>query len=163
MSGGNLAKFHLGALDRVRERARGLLGSWVLSGRATCNHGAGAARARVQSLFPFFFSRRTLTADAPWTHSHPDLLPQPTRVVVHAELVGRDGGLGQQGKFLIRTTASNYIITVVYQGMVTHHILSEQGNGLPFKVNGAPASDECTTLELVVAFLRNANPNWPLG
>ena len=27
MSGGNLAKFHLGALDRVRDRALGMLGS----------------------------------------------------------------------------------------------------------------------------------------
>ena len=27
MSGGNLVKFHLGALDRVRDRALGVLGS----------------------------------------------------------------------------------------------------------------------------------------
>jgi len=82
---------------------------------------------------------------------------------LYAELIARDGGLGQQCKFLVRATASNFIITLVYQGRATHHILSEQGNGLPFKVNGAPASDGCTTLELVVAFLRNENPNWPLG
>ena len=35
VSGGNLAKFHLEALDRVRERALGLLGAWP-PGRCRC-------------------------------------------------------------------------------------------------------------------------------
>ena len=52
------------------------------------------------------------------------------------------------GKFFVRkrgpTTPNEYVLTVVYKGRPTHHLMKQSAAGQPFTINGKPL--ESTTL-----------------
>jgi len=80
------------------------------------------------------------------------------------ELILGDDGASTSGKFLIRSKGKSndeFILSVIYKKSATHHTVAREGAGEEFKVNKQP-SDGATTLEAVVAFLRNKNPKWPV-
>ncbi|EDQ84906.1 uncharacterized protein MONBRDRAFT_29769 [Monosiga brevicollis MX1] len=78
-------------------------------------------------------------------------------IMAHPEVV--------DGLFFVRGRGADrpgeYVITVVYKGKPTQHLVRQSSKGEEYTVNGKACTD-CTTLGQVVKFLRSAHPFWPV-
>jgi hypothetical protein len=80
------------------------------------------------------------------------------------ELLLANDGASTAGKFLIRckgNSETEFILSVIYKSQGTHHTVVRPEVGEEFLVNKT-STNGATTLEGVVAFLRDKNPKWPV-
>lgn len=74
-----------------------------------------------------------------------------------------NGGSGKSGKFLVRSKGSSgvsYVLSVIYKGAATHHILAQESAGGEFLLNKQPTGE--TTVAGVVQRYRTKQPKWPV-
>eukprot|EP00038_Savillea_parva_P012258 m.203347 g.203347 ORF g.203347 m.203347 type:complete len:655 (-) comp22094_c0_seq1:86-2050(-) len=83
------------------------------------------------------------------------------------DALSADGGLDKEGHFLVRPlpgreTDDEFVVSVVFRSMCTHHMLKMKPSQA--ELNGAALPDSIETLEEVVEFLRTKHeaPMWPL-
>ena len=63
------------------------------------------------------------------------------------ELLAADDGFSKKGKFLIRSkgaSTNDFILSVVFKGAGTHHVLARESDGAEFTLNKTPTG--CTTI-----------------
>lgn len=78
-------------------------------------------------------------------------------------LLSKNDGLSQSGKFLLRSKGNSeteFILSVVYKGAATHHMLVREAPGKEFTLNKNPTGK--TTLADVVEHYREKRPKWPV-
>eukprot|EP00041_Stephanoeca_diplocostata_P031613 m.988954 g.988954 ORF g.988954 m.988954 type:complete len:1536 (+) comp23994_c0_seq4:216-4823(+) len=79
------------------------------------------------------------------------------------ELLLANGGSGTSGKFLVRSKGSSgtsFVLSVIYKGAPTHHILAQESVGGEFLLNKQPTGE--TTIAGVVQRYRTKQPKWPV-
>ena len=93
-------------------------------------------------------------SDTPWLHGKID------KAAAEALLLA-DGGADETGKFLVRSKGApgQYIVSVVFKGKPTHHMLSQEGSG-DFTINKQPTG--AASVPAAVEYLRSKRPKWPL-
>jgi hypothetical protein len=70
---------------------------------------------------------------------------------------------GSDGNFLVRSkggSETDFILSVVYKGAPTHHVLAREGVGEIFALNKNPTGE--TTIAGVVEKYRTKQPKWPV-
>ena len=78
-------------------------------------------------------------------------------------LLTADDGASNAGKFLIRSkgeSTTDFILSVIYKGAATHHVLTRPGEGEMFALNKQPT--DATTLANVIENYRSKRPKWPV-
>ena len=78
-------------------------------------------------------------------------------------LLEADGGFDNPGKFLVRSkggSTDNFILSVVYKGAATHHMLVRESEGSEFMLN--KQSTGATTIGGVIDAYRSKRPKWPV-
>lgn len=81
------------------------------------------------------------------------------------ELLLADMGHDKPGKFLLRDRPDypkQYILSVVYKGKPTHHLIARQSDSRDFTVNNMSCGAGVNTLAAVVASRRVEAPRWPV-
>ena len=94
--------------------------------------------------------------DSPFFHG-------PIKKAAADALLSADGGLDVKGKFLIRSkgaSTTEFILSVVYKGAGTHHVLARPAEGEMFTLNKQPT--DATTLADLVENYRSKRPKWPV-
>ncbi|EGD75476.1 hypothetical protein PTSG_06550 [Salpingoeca rosetta] len=94
--------------------------------------------------------------------AHPWMHPPMTKGEADA-LVKKHGM--KEGTFLVRPRGAahpnEYVLTVVYKGKSTHHLLKQADKQSTFTVNGNVMPD-CMRIEQVIAGLRSTKKFWPV-
>lgn len=81
------------------------------------------------------------------------------------ELLLANGGSEHNGKFLLRTkpnSSEEHILSVIYKGKPSHHLLKLDPATSVWKYNGTKCGPGTTTLLGVVEYLQNRLPKWPV-
>ena len=55
-----------------------------------------------------------------------------------------------------------FVISVVFKGMATHHLLEQAHPGAAFTLNHSSTDDDITNLEKAIRYLYEEHANWPL-
>ena len=82
--------------------------------------------------------------------------------------LAQNDGLEEVGRFLVRRdpglteAKGRFVVSVVFKGTVTHHLLEQAHPGATFTLNHSSTDDDITNLEKVVGYLYEEHANWPL-
>jgi hypothetical protein len=93
---------------------------------------------------------------SPWFHG-------PIKKTEADALLEAGGGFSNSGKFLIRqkgSSTNDFILSVVYKGAGTHHVLNRESDGAELLLNKTGTG--CTTIAEVVEKYRSKQPKWPV-
>lgn len=71
-----------------------------------------------------------------------------------------DGGADVSGKYLVRASGSQFVLSVIYKGSATHHKLTRASAGAEFSINGQPTGQ--TSIAGVATYLGQKRPKWPV-
>lgn len=81
------------------------------------------------------------------------------------ELLLANAGHNVSGKFLLRDRPeyeNEHILSVIYKGKVTHHLIKRDSRGKLLMLNNQACEEEVTSLEELVMYLREAHARWPV-
>ena len=81
------------------------------------------------------------------------------------ELLLANSGQDISGKFLLRDRPeyeNEHILSVIYKGKVTHHLIKPDSRGKLLMLNNQACEEEVTTLEELAMYLRVAHARWPV-